>query len=128
MSRAALVDDVVQGPALHVLHRDVVVALVFADGIDGDDVGMIELGHGAGFAHKPFDKTGVVDKVGGQHLECDGAHEGLLVRAVHHAHAAAADFGEHFVVAEGLALKGLVAHPACPSRAEPRLLQRPECG
>ena len=62
--------------------------------VDGDDVGVVELGHGVGFAGETLGKAacgGVAAHFGGEDFEGDEAVEGFLAGLVDGAHAAAAE-------------------------------------
>ena len=83
---------------------------MLADFVDGDDVGVVELGSGFGFAAE----AGQVGPRGGgageDDLEGDDAVEAFLPGAIDDAHAAAAEFFEQFVIVETLRD---AAHAAC---------------
>ena len=82
--------------AVDVLHRDEDLAVVRADVVDDDDVGMRQPGHRLCFA-KQASFTGRAIFVAMQELECDSPVELRIVGAVDHAHAAAAELLEDHV-------------------------------
>ena len=58
--RAVLLDDVLQGGAVHVLHDEEVRLVVVVDVVGADDVGVVEGGDGAGLAVEALDDAGVL--------------------------------------------------------------------
>ena len=64
-----------QSLAFEVLHHDEARPLMFADFVNGADVGMIQGGRGAGFAAKTFEGLRVMRDIVGQKLEGDEAAE-----------------------------------------------------
>ena len=48
--------------SLDQLHREIIAAIVFAHLVDGDDVGMIELGGRLRFVVKPFDVSSLASR------------------------------------------------------------------
>jgi len=77
--------------AVDVSHDEVDQPQPFADGVDGDDVGMAQAGRGLGLAGEPLADVLLEGKLGREHLDGDPALEPLVASAVHHAHAAPAD-------------------------------------
>ena len=67
-----------QGLAIHVLHRQEMVAALFADGEAPHDMRVVEFGHQAGFALKAVDEGRVAGQMLGQHLDGDVAIQTLL--------------------------------------------------
>jgi hypothetical protein len=55
---------------------------VVLDGVDGDDVGMIERGDGAGLAAEPIDARRIVREAGRQGLQRDVTSEPGVERAI----------------------------------------------
>jgi hypothetical protein len=89
-----------QAAALDVIHREVVLPLLLADLVDGDDVGVLEAGGGPGFLLEAA-HVGFVGELPAQdHLQGDDAVEADLPRLEHHPHAAAGDLLQQLVVAE----------------------------
>src|SRR5262249_2044194 len=99
---AQVVDDGGEGPAVDELHGVVVDAAFAADGEDGDDVGVVQLGGGAGLVLEALQLAGVEGGGEGQHLEGDAPAQRQLHGLVDHAHATAADLAHQRVIAQGL--------------------------
>jgi hypothetical protein len=74
--------------------------VVIADIIDGDDVGVIERGDGAGFLLEALSARRVGGEIGRKDFQCDFACESSVARAVDFSHAAGAERGKDFVRAE----------------------------
>ena len=89
-----------EGFAFEEFGDDVVGAVGLADVVDGDDVGMIEGGDGAGFLFEAAEAVGIVGEGGGKDFQGDVAEEAGVAGAVDFAHAAGADEGDDFVGAE----------------------------
>jgi hypothetical protein len=92
--------------AFHELHRDEEEPLVFFDGVDGDDAGMVERGDGAGFAFEAGAPVGVAGRLARQHFERDLASELEVVGEKDLAHAARAERADDAVMGQGLANHG----------------------
>jgi hypothetical protein len=73
-----------------VLGRDEVFAVVLADLMDGDDVGMIQCRCGAGFSLKTRDPFGIRGELRRQQLQGDLPVEPRVTRQVNFAHTSAA--------------------------------------
>jgi hypothetical protein len=95
-------DQMLQGHAIQKLHGDERLLAMFADFVDGANVGMIERRCGARFAAKAFERLRVARQFIGQELEGDEAAEFGVFGLVDHAHAAAAEFFDDAVVGDGL--------------------------
>ena len=88
-----------QAAARAVLQGQVRSAVVFADGMDLHDVGMLEVRRCLGLPAEALSKLGplhVLDK-----LQSDLAVEAWLAGPVHHPHAATADFLQNFIARHG---------------------------
>src|SRR5262249_42875299 len=85
--------------AVHEFHDEVGEAVHLAELVDSDDVRVVELGEGAGFAVETFGETGAAGGLG-EDFEGDDAVEGILPGLVDGAHAAFADEGENFKLRE----------------------------
>ena len=81
-------------------HDQVVVAILLADIMQGADVGMVEAGNGAGFAHETFAIFGFPGKMIGEDFDGDGAVKAGVAGAVDFAHAAGAEGGGDLVGTE----------------------------
>ena len=77
--------------AVHVAHDEVDQALAFADGMDGDDMGVGQPGGRLGLAGEPLADVLLKGELGRQHLDGDPALEPLVARPVDHAHPATPD-------------------------------------
>ena len=95
-------ESLVQAPALDELHRVVVDAVIAPDGVDRDDVPVLELRGGARLVSKALQLASIEKARKGQHLERHASTERDLLRLVHDAHAAAADLPDDAEVADGL--------------------------
>src|SRR5882724_7183580 len=84
----------------HKIHREVVLAIVLADFVNGHYVRMLKLGRRLGLGAEPLHVRSAGQLPGQNHLHRDGAVETDLSRAIDHAHAAAGDFFQEFVIAE----------------------------
>jgi hypothetical protein len=94
-----------QGLALDVLHGEVDLAVVLADLVDLDDVGVGQAGEGLGLAAAAGADVGVV-AAGEDEFDCDLAVELLVVGGVDDAHAAGADAAEDGEAADAGRLGG----------------------
>ena len=97
---AELLDHLRQALAFDELHRVVVDAAFDADGVDGDDVRVVERGGGAGFVLEAGQLLLVEHRGERQDLQRDAAAERELLGLVDDAHAAAAELAEDAEVAE----------------------------
>ncbi len=89
-------------------HGDVVGALVFADVVDGDDVGVVKAGDGPAFAKEALNGFFFPEEVRAYDLEGVHAVQGGVACLVDHGVSATADFFKDFVFAKSPAL--LVGH------------------
>jgi len=80
-----------QRPAFHVLHRDVRLAVDFADFINSADVRVIQGGDGARFLQHIFMAGGAAGGKDSQEFQRDVALEFFVTGAIHHAHATFAE-------------------------------------
>ena len=78
-----------QGPAGHVLHHDVVHAVVRAGVVDTDHAGVVQAGYGLGLAAEPSHEGLVACVLGGQDLDGHGPAQDGVGALVHLGHAAA---------------------------------------
>ena len=74
------------------------VAVLFADVVNGADVGMIERGSGFGFALEAFERLRVVREIVGEEFQGDEAIEARVFGFVDDAHSAAAEFFDDAVM------------------------------
>ncbi len=99
-------DAVRQGHAVQKLHGDEGMAVLFANVVDGADIGMVQGGSGLGFALKTSESVGIAGNVFGQELESNEAVKAGVFGFVNHAHAATAELLDDAVVRNGLADHG----------------------
>jgi hypothetical protein len=86
--------------ALDQFHCEVVVALMLADLVDGNDVGMIHQSGGGRFLAKALHFRRRGELPAEDHLQCDKAIEAFLPGSVDDAHAASGNLFEDLVIAE----------------------------
>ena len=84
------------------LHDIVVIAVVFADSEDGNDVRVMQTRCGLGFADKTRDLLWRSGQLRQQDLHRDSAIQGLVHRFVHNPHASLTDPSDDPVVAQSL--------------------------
>ena len=72
------------------LHDEIELAVGFGELVDVADVGMTDAGGGAGLANQPLAERAVVRNLADA-LDGDGPVEPVVVRGVHHPHAALAE-------------------------------------
>jgi hypothetical protein len=89
-----------QAPAIHEVHREIRLALVLAHFMDGHDVRVLETGRGFGLGTEALHELIAGEPAGKQQLHRDDAIERDLASLEDHAHAAAGDFLDQFIVAE----------------------------
>ena len=102
-SQGVLAREVRQALARDKVHRVEVLAVHLADLVDGHDVGVIKLGGGTGLDMEAADFVRAREPLAPDHLQRHDAVERPLPRLEDHAHAAARDLAEQFVIAKGLA-------------------------
>ena len=104
-------DAVLQRRTVEIFHHDVLAILVFANVVDGADVGMIERGRGPRFTPEPLQRLRVLRQFIRQELQGHPPPQAQVFRFVHHTHAAAAQSLRDAVVRYGLSnhLEALVA-------------------
>jgi hypothetical protein len=82
------------------LHGVEVAAVGLADGVDRDDVGVVQLGGGLRLALEPLDRLLREPEPGRQDLEGDPAIQRQLAGLVDDAHPASADLAQQIEIAE----------------------------
>ena len=90
-------------------HRDEVMALPFADFVDGADVRVVERTRCAGLAQQARLGVAAAQLVGADELERHLAVERLVLGQVDDAHAPLAELGQHAIVRDSLADHGVAA-------------------
>src|SRR5438876_3251902 len=99
-------DDLIERLAVEELHHQIGIALMIAQVIDDDDVGVLQHAGGFGLTVEALEQVGILGKAAGHHLDGDDALDEVIHRLVHDAHAALAqnfndvvlaDFGDRFL-------------------------------
>ena len=93
-------DQVLQRFSVEAFHGEIGVAAVFADVVNGTDVGMIQRGRGFGFAAKTFEGLRVARQILGEKFQRDETVEAGVLRFVNDAHASAAQFFDDAVMGD----------------------------
>jgi hypothetical protein len=96
-------DDVLESGTIEKFNGDESFAGVFADIVDGTDVGMVERGGGAGFALEALQRLEVVGDFFRKKFEGDKAAQAGVFSLIDHAHATAAEFFDDAIVRNDLA-------------------------
>jgi hypothetical protein len=96
-------DDVFESCAIEKFHGDEGAAVVFADVMDGADVGMVQRAGGAGFAFEAFEGLRIASEIVGEKFESDEAAKTRVFGFVDDAHSAAAEFFDDAVMRDRLA-------------------------
>src|SRR5580704_3782561 len=91
-----------QGLPVQKLHGDEKTSVMFADFVDGADVGMIKGRRGAGFAAETFQRQAVLRDIFGKELEGDKAAKLGVFSFVDNTHPPAAELLYDAVVRDGL--------------------------
>ena len=110
--RAGAPDERAEVVAVDVTHDEVRAVVRHADGVDRDDVRVLDGAGGARLADEPLAALGILEQLRRDHLHRHVAIEIELARAVHDPHAAPADDGVDATAAE---------HDAGGQRAHARL-------
>ncbi len=84
--------------AADVLHREVRLAIVGADLVQRDDVGVLQLRRGGGLVLEAVQIVRPGQRPADDHFQRDDAAEPQVPRLEHHAHAAAADFFDELII------------------------------
>ena len=95
-------DAILQRRALQAFHNDEKPVLVFADVVDGADVGMIQRGRRARFPLKSFARLRILCQFLGKELQGHAPAEALVFRLIHNAHSAAAQLSYNAVMGDCL--------------------------
>ncbi len=93
-------DQLIQGFARHVLHRDERLPVVLADVVDRADVRMVQ--GRCSLTLKAGQRLGVLCNFGRKELQGDEAVQPRVLSLVHHPHATAAELLDDSVVRDGL--------------------------
>src|SRR5947209_3283672 len=95
-----LVENLVQSSAVDELHGVIRHALMFADGKNGDDIGMVQLRRRLGLALEALPLFAARKHTLRHDLEGDVPAKGDLLRFVNDSHAASADLADDAIIAE----------------------------
>jgi len=96
-------DPVLEGLPFEILHRNEGLAFIFADLINGANMGMVESRGGARFTLKAFQSQAVLGKMFRQELEGDEPAELGVFGFINHTHPAATQLLEDAVMRNGSA-------------------------
>ncbi len=128
--RIAAREQLLQRKALDKLHRQVPMALVLAELVDGDDTGVGKSAGGGGFPAETRAGVGLLlgagEFVRADHLYGDGTANGVIVALKHDAHRPPAEFPGDFIRAD---LHGSLSGYSCRMAAgsiefkNPRILE-----
>ena len=89
-----MLDEVLQGEAVHVLHGVVGLAPDVADGVDVDDVRVVEVRGGTDLPLKPLPDPGIGRDGRRHHLEGDAPARGSFLGFVDDAHPSVPDLAD----------------------------------
>src|SRR6187402_1873840 len=89
-----------QGLAAHIVHREKMLAFVNANFMNGDDVGMSQLGGGLGFGSESADRFVRRQRAKRDHLDGNDSVQTGLAGPINDAHATAANLLQQLVVTE----------------------------
>src|SRR5207244_13471803 len=95
-------DRVIERRPFDQFHRVVMQSIALARSVDGDNVGVMQLGRCGRFTSKPRDSLRSELKSAAQDFECDGPVERDLPRLIDDAHAAPANLADNLEIAESL--------------------------
>ena len=106
LQNALAFEDVVHRLAVDMFHREIENAVVIADGVSLDDVGMIQFGGGTRLLDEPDHELGVFRIGIGKDLQRGGTVQRNLVRQIHDPHAAASDLMQNDEISDHTARGG----------------------
>ena len=95
--------DLSQASTVDILHDEKEAFVRFADVIEGTDVGVRQRRRGTGFLQKPVAESAIPNEPVSEKFQCDISIKSSIPGAIHHAHAATAEFFKDFVVRNRLA-------------------------
>ena len=91
LQQAQFLDARVQAAVIGQLHHEILLALPFIEGVNVDDVRMVEPGTGAGFTIKTFQGLLIVEQLLPHQLHRHHALQGRIPGTIDRAHAARTD-------------------------------------
>src|ERR1700733_3288616 len=95
-------DQMLQSYAIEEFHGDEGAALVFANIVNGADVGMVESGGSLRLSLKSGEGLGIARYLLRKELQGNKTSQACVFRFVNHAHPAPAEFFDHAVVRDEL--------------------------
>jgi hypothetical protein len=98
-----IADPVLECKAVQKLHGDEGLAILFADVVDGANVGVIQRGRSLSFALKAGERLWVARNVIGKKLEGDEAMQPRVFRFIDDTHPTTAELLDDAIVGDGLA-------------------------
>src|SRR6266496_2544052 len=96
-------DHVLQRDPIQIFHDDVGFTVLLADIVDGANIGMVQGRSSLGFATKTGERLGVASDFFRKEFERNKTVEARVFGLVHHAHAAATQLFDYFVMGNALA-------------------------
>ncbi len=96
-------DAILQRRPVEILHHDVLAVFVFANVVDGADVGMVERRRRPRLAPEALERLRVLRQFVGQKFQGHTPAEAQIFRLIHHTHTAAAQFLDDTVMRYGFA-------------------------
>jgi len=96
-------DEVLEGLTVKKLHGDEGAAVLFANVVDGANIGMVERGSSFGFAPEAFESLAVLRGRFGQKFQSNETIKAGVLGLENHTHAASSKLAEDAVVGKGLA-------------------------
>ena len=96
-------DAMFQRHAVQIFHDDEGLAVLFADFVNGANVGVIQSRSGFRFAAETFERLTIARDVIGKELKCHETVQAGVLSFVDHTHPAAAQFLDDAIMREGLA-------------------------
>ncbi len=97
------VDAVLERLSFEKFHGQKGPALLFADVIDGADVGVVQSRGSAGLAAEPVEHRKLAGDLIRQEFERDEAAQAAVLGLVHYAHSPTAKFFDHSIMGDGFA-------------------------
>jgi len=104
-----------EGQAVEILHCDEGLAVLFANVVNGADVGVVESGSRLGFAAEALQRLAILGDVFGEEFQGDEAIEPGVFGLVYNAHAAATQLFNDAVVRDSLAYHERKTDAGAPS-------------
>jgi hypothetical protein len=103
LRHGATVDAMFQRDAFQKFHGDERMPVLFADVVDGADIGMIQRGGGLGLALKTCQRARIARNFRREKLEGHEAVQPRVLGLINHAHSATAELLQNAIVGDSLA-------------------------